>query len=198
MTMSDGAATGIARKLGMIARTVFFCTVCILAMWAMLASRFVPTALGAKVAVLGAIALGMIGAWLGYTGYAKPGSPEYEELVSRSPYMAQPLARAALSGLGLFAFGYLAIGGGVLEFWTVGWGRPGEITMHLGDYSSSSRYNCGGYDLIEQPVMSKRVVCTARLSNDDAFQGAPVALRGMVSQFGVDVAAFEIQTQTSP
>jgi hypothetical protein len=190
-----GSDASLARR----AISLVFCAVCALALWAMLASRFVPTAAGEAVALAAAV---VFGAGFGLVAVVnpdfKPGSQGYQRAIARYPGLRMPISRALLGGLGGGCLAFLSVQGGALEFWTMAVGAPGKVVMHLGGYNRNTRHDCSGYDLREAPFMLRRVVCASVRYGQEAPPGTPVVLSGTVSPLGVDVMAFSIERTPPP
>jgi hypothetical protein len=185
-----------------LARRVFaalWCAVAAVAIWAMWASRFAATAAGEEIALVGALIFGAVSAWAAFANTSfQPGSPRYQENVARYPGMSKPASRAVLGGVFGALMAFLSVRGGVLEFWTMAFGSPGQVVMHLGHYNGGGRSECSGYDLQEASFFARRIVCASAPYGEEALPGTPVDLSGMVSPFGVEVTSFSIRPDPSP
>lgn len=161
-----------------------FVIVALLSLWSVTASSFVPSTAGYAAALVAAFAIGI--------------AVSTRELLDRQPDPSFGPGREGrvlrVVFAGLFA-GYLVfegVHGGVLDFLTRMSGKPGEITMHLGEYSNRSRFQCAGFSLLEAPFSLRRGVCAEYRPGEAPPVGTPVILRGQRSRFGINVASFSV------
>lgn len=175
--------------------TVLFVTNCVLALWSLTVSEFVPSSFGRALSLAVAIGLGMLmGIWTYVDPVYAHDTPERAARLATAPALANPVVRVLFIGAFTGLIAYEAASGAAFEFWTLAVGQQGEQTMHLGDYQSSSRYNCAGFKLQEAPFKAHRIVC-ARYGDDEAPPaGTPVTVRGQVSALGIRIEQFQISS----
>lgn len=174
-----------------------FVVACCLALWSDLVCQFVPSPLGFQLAGAAAIGFGVIfGMWTYVSPQYSQGTAQRTALVARAPYLANPLTRALCLGLFTGLAMFEAVSGAGLEIWTRMTGVPTVSVLHLGNYHSSSRYNCAGFDIQEAPLKLHRFVCASFVHGDEPPPGTPVLVRGPASTFGIDVRAFRIAAES--
>lgn len=173
--------------------TFVFCAIAILAFWSLAVSQFVANSLGQKISFMAAVGIASL---MGLLTYIDPfyahDTPERAARLAKAPAMANPFARVLLVGTVMGVLAFEAVNGAVLEFWTLAFGRPAELTMHLGDYNSSSRYSCAGFKLQEAMFATRRVICADYRYDEEPSPGTPVVIRGPASSVGIEVEQFQI------
>lgn len=175
--------------------------VLLLALWAMLFSHFVPTALGEAISLAVALAWAAAGAAFGaWSGVFRPDlNPNYARMMIKAPALAKAPNRVLLLALLGFWFGFLGAEGGLLEWWTVNMGRSGQIVVHVSSYQQNTRTGCAGLNFREAPWLFRRAVCVRYLNTADAPpRGAAVILHGVASRVGIDVSSFQLLPDPFP
>ena len=182
-------------------RVLVIVTVCSLAIWSMLFSHFVPTPLGEEISLGAALALGAAGAAFGAWGglFNPERNPNYAQMVARAPIFGNALNRSMALALLGFWFGFLGVEGGLLEWWTVNMGRPGQMLVHVSSYQGQHRTGCAGLNFREAPWLFRRAVCVEYPSTADTPRAhTPVVLRGRASLTGIDISSYEMLPNPGP
>ena len=161
--------------------------------WSLAIGEFVTSPLGREIALAAGIGMAVLmGVWTYFDPVYAHDTLERAARLAKAPAMANPVARVLFLGVFMGLITFQAVSGAVLEFWTLAVGQPGEQTMHLGDYQSSSRANCAGFDLQEAPLKLHRVVCADYRYGEAPDPGALVRVRGPVSAVGIKIEQFQI------
>jgi hypothetical protein len=164
-----------------------------LALWSLVVSQFVTSSFGQMISLAAAIGLAtLMGIWTYVDPVFAHDTPERAARLAKAPALANPVVRSLFVGAFTGLVAYEAASGAVFEFWTLAVGRKGEQTMHLGDYHSSSRFNCAGFELQEAPHKAHRIVCARYSENDAPPAGTPVTVHGQVSALGMRIDQFQI------
>lgn len=166
--------------------------------WSTLVSAFISSPYGQSIAWAIAVAMGVLtGLATWFDPFHAEDSPERAEMVNRWPILQDRGGRTTMLVIMSTLITFVGVNGAGFEFWTLATGHPDEWSLHLGDYSRSSRANCSGFDLEEAPLKMHRVICVRYAADEDPPEpGTPVTVWGKASDVGIRVERFEIAPDT--
>jgi hypothetical protein len=162
--------------------------------WGYIAEAFLPTPLGGAISGgLAVVVAATAAIFAGVSHAYDPDNVTFQAVVRRSPVLANTPFRMLAFAAIVLIMTYFGTSVGFLDWWTLAFGHPGELTV-VADYETGGRRACSGFRPWNSPPVLWPPICASYDAREEPPPGSTLVLSGQVSAVGIHIDHFRVVT----